>query len=121
MTLLLVPAALVLVSPMSADASWRDPWRGPRIAAQSDPLVGDYVNRANGGSCSVYRHGRSYVFVNENGSRARFAFTAPRQLEMVSGEWDGSIVVTVVRGRFGRPGLRFDSANSAPGYWTPAN
>ena len=118
LSLLLLPAALCLVGPGPANASWRADWAGPRAGYG---LAGDYVNRSNGGECSVYAQGRSYVFVNENGSRARFTFTAPGRLEMVSGNWDPSVVVTVVPGRFGRPRLRFDSANAAPGYWVPAD
>ncbi len=120
--MLLVPAALFLVSPTPASAQWQGPWRGQGWNAnQGDALVGDYVNRSNGGMCSVYRQGRGYVFVNENGSRARFVFTAPGRLEQVGGSWDPSVVVSVLRGRNGPPTLRFDSANAAPGFWVPAD
>lgn len=116
--LLLLPAMLLLVGPTPADASWKVPRWG---AYQGAGLEGDYVNRSNGGLCSVYRQGRSYAFVNENGSRASFVFTAPNRLEMVSGQWDPSVVVKVIRDRFTRPTLRFDSANAAPGFWVPAD
>jgi hypothetical protein len=121
-SMLLLPALLFLVNPAPANDFDGPPdrWSGWRDRRGDGP-VGEYTNRSNGGECSVYRSGRNYVFVNENGSRARFAFTAPRRLEMVSGSWDASVVVTVTRDRRGRTVLRFTSANSAPGYWVPAN
>jgi hypothetical protein len=112
LSILLLPAVLCLMSAAPAKAQWRGR-SGPDIA-------GDYINRSNDGECSVYQRGRSYVFVNENGSRARFVFTGPRRLKMVAGEWNPSTVVTVLRGRRG-PILRFQEANSRPGYWDPAD
>jgi hypothetical protein len=111
--LLLLPAALCLINPAPAHAFFRSD-RGGRPMN----IAGDYINQSNGGACSVYPQGRSFVFVNENGSRARFVFAGPRRLEMVSGQWDPSVVVTVLPRR-GGPVLRFDSPNSAPGYWVP--
>jgi hypothetical protein len=87
---------------------------------RGDDISGEYVNRSNGEYCSVEARGRGFVFVNENGSRARFAYAGPRRLEMVSGDWDPDVVVTVQRDRRDRPVLRFDSGNAAPGYWEPA-
>jgi hypothetical protein len=119
LSLLLLPAALLLVSPAQAFASWhswRDPgWRGQRY----DDLSGRYVSRESGKECEIYRRGRSYVFVNENGSRARFVFTGPRRLEQVSGEWDPSVTATVLRGRSGLT-IRFDSPNAPSGFWDAA-
>lgn len=121
-SMLLLPAVLFLLTPAPANGFWNPPGRAPGWRdRRDDGLTGTYTNRSNGGECSVSRQGRNYVFVNENGSRARFAFTAARRLEMVSGVWDPSIVVTMTRGRNGRTILRFDSADSAPGYWEPAN
>jgi hypothetical protein len=114
-SLLLLPAALCLINPDPAHAFWRADRDGRPMN-----IAGDYVNRSNGGRCSVYPQGRGFVFVNENGSKARFVFTGPRRLEMVSGQWDPSVVVTVVPRR-GGPVLRFDSPNAATGYWVPAD
>jgi hypothetical protein len=114
-SLLLLPAALCLLNPAPAHAFRKTDW-----GSRSMNIAGDYVNRSNGGQCSVYPLGRCFVFVNENSSRARFVFTGPRRLEMVSGQWDPSVVVTVLPRR-GGPVLRFDSPNSATGYWVPAD
>lgn len=108
-------AAFLLVggnpAPVAAQAGWRQ---------RADDVSGEYVNRSNGKECAVEARGRGFVFINENGSRARFVYAGPRRLEMVSGDWDPDVVVTVMRDRRGRPVLRFDSGNAAPGYWEPA-
>ncbi|MBI1917944.1 MAG: hypothetical protein HYS12_24890 [Planctomycetes bacterium] len=80
-------------------------------------LSGTYVNTSNGGTCEVYREGRDYVFVNENGTPARFRFVGPGRLRMVAGDWNPTIVATVGVGRDGRPFLRFQEAGNPPGYW----
>jgi hypothetical protein len=121
-SMLLLPAVLFLVNPTPANGFWRPPgnglgWRDRR----DDGLTGTYTNRSNGKECSVYRQGRNYVFINENGSRARFVFAGRRRLEMVSGSWDPDITVTVSRDRDGRTVLRFDSPNSRSGYWVAAD
>jgi hypothetical protein len=114
LSLFLVPAALLLVPAPPAQAYWQPPaWRQGRRA----DLAGRYVNTSNGRECSVARTRRGYLFTNENGSPAWFVYTAPRRLEQVSGEWDPAVVCIVLRGRFGRPLLRFDSPNSPSGYW----
>jgi len=81
-------------------------WAAPPFPARDD-LSGNYVNTSNGGACEVYRQGRDYVFVNENGTPARFRFVGPNQLRIVSGDWNPNTVATVGQGRDGRPFLRF--------------
>jgi hypothetical protein len=121
LSLLLLPAVLLLVSPAPATASW-DSWRDRgRRGQRYDDLSGSYVARGNGGECEIYRRGRSYVFVNENGSRARFVFDGPRRLKQVSGDWDPSVTAKVLRGRGGRTTIRFDSPNAPSGYWDAAD
>ena len=44
-------------------------------------MSGTYVNTSNNGTCEVYREGRDYVFVNENGTPARFRFVGRGQLQ----------------------------------------
>ena len=114
---ILTPLALLaalLAAPFFTPVAQAQPrWASDR----GEDISGLYVNRSNGGECSVEARGRGFVFVNENGSPARFEYVSPRRLEMVSGEWDPNVVVTVQRDRRGRPVLRFDSGNAAPGYW----
>jgi len=75
------------------------------------------VNTSNGQPCQVDRRGRDYVFTNENGSLARFAFTGPGRLRMVEGDWNPDTVVTVTQDRYGRPVLRFQEPGNPPGTW----
>src|SRR4051812_42753868 len=104
--------AMWLAAPAPVSAQYYSPrYRPGWSASRLDRIAGDYVNQSNGKGCSVYRKGRDYVFVNENGSRARFAFTRPGRLEMVAGEWDPDVIVSVGQDRRGRTILRFDSAN----------
>jgi hypothetical protein len=91
-----------------------------RPAPVADPLPGRYVSTTVAGACSVERVRGGYLFVNNVGSAARFAYTAPGRLEMVAGDWDPTVVVTVSRDARGRTVLRFDSQNAAPGYWVSA-
>jgi hypothetical protein len=84
-------------------------------AAQGPSLVGTYVNVSSGGIAYVYRSGRGYQFVDENGLPAWFLNTTTSRLDMVAGEWIPT-VVTVVRAGFGRTLLRFDAAG-VTGYW----
>jgi hypothetical protein len=82
-----------------------------------DDLSGQYVNQSNGGPCSISRDGRSYVFVNENGTPAQFDFVSRNRLRMISGDWDPRTVATVQgRDRWGRMVIRFDSTGQ-PGFW----
>jgi hypothetical protein len=120
LSLLLLPAMLLLASPTPAHASWR-PAGGWRPSAAIRGLEGPYINRSNGGQCYVQRRGRGYDFVNENGTPAYFVFAGPRRLEMVSGDWDPDIVVTVSHDRAGRTVLRFSSPNAPTGFWVSAN
>jgi len=80
-------------------------------------LSGTYVNTSNNGTCEVYREGRNYVFVNENGTPARFRFVGPDQLRIVSGDWNPNTVATVGVGRDGRPFIRFKEPGNRPGFW----
>jgi hypothetical protein len=119
--LLLLPA-LLLTGTAPATAQWPQPrpapvWR----AAPASRLDGAYLHQ-NGGPCSVERRRDGYLFINEQGSWARFVFTGPNRLEQVGvTEWDPSTVCTVSRDRFGRTVLRFDSSDGPPGYWRSAD
>jgi hypothetical protein len=113
---LLLPAVLFLNSPAPAQAQYLPRGAKPGWRARVPDLAGDYVTQG-GDPCSVERRGRAYVFINENGSWARFVFTGPNRLEQVAGQWDRSVVCTVKRDRSGRTVLRFSSPNAPPGYW----
>ena len=111
--------ALLFASPSPARAQLGPPpprpgWRGGDRIPE-----GTYVNTSNNGRCEVSREGRDYVFVNENGTPARFTFVGPGQLRMVDGDWNPNTVATVVRGRDGRPVLRFKEPGNPPGFWVP--
>ena len=80
-------------------------------------LSGTYINTSNNGTCEVFRRGRDYVFVNENGTPARFRFVGPNQLRIVSGDWNPNTVATVGVGRDGRPFIRFKEPGNRPGFW----
>jgi hypothetical protein len=112
-----LPALMFLGTAGPAAAQWLPPpplspgfWRGP-------DLSGTYVNTSNGGGAQVYRRGRGYVFVNENGTPAQFEFVGPGRLRMVSGDWDPNVTVFVERDRYGRLVLRFQGPRDPPGYW----
>jgi hypothetical protein len=115
---LLVPAALFLLSPASAEAQggrpMPDPWAG-------EELTGAYTNTSNGGECEVYRSRQGYTFVNERGSRAQFVSVGRGRLEWAGGGWDPNIVATVSQDRRGRTTIRFDSPRGRPGYWVSAD
>jgi hypothetical protein len=111
----LMPTLLFLAGP-SADAHPPLPVPAMRQAIVDD-LPGTYSNESNGGSCSVERRGRGYVFTNENGSWAFFVPAGPNYLVQRSGQWDPSVTATVIRDRIGRVSIRFDSPNSPPGLW----
>jgi len=51
------------------------------------------------------------------GVRALYAYTAPNQLRMISGEWDPNVVVTVGIHSTGRIVLQFDAPYTPTGYW----
>jgi len=82
-----------------------------------DDLAGTYYSPTARAYCRVSPGRHGYRFVNDKGSPAWFAYSAPGQLRMVRGEWDPSIVVTVTRDATGRMVLRFDSPTAATGYW----
>jgi hypothetical protein len=117
----LLPAVLLL-APAAATAQWPPPGPGPvGRPPMTDRLSGQYVNQG-GAPCYVERRRESYVFTNEQGSRARFVFTGRNRLEQTGRtEWDPAVVCTVTSDRFGRLVLRFDSPNAPPGYWTAAD
>jgi hypothetical protein len=52
-----------------------------------------------------------------NGTAARFTFTGPRRMEMVSGDWNPDTIVTVSQDREGRTVLRFKEPGNPPGFW----
>ena len=109
----LLPALMFLGTVPPASAQRPPPpgaWRGA-------DLSGRYINQSNGGECWVERRGRGYVFINENGSRARFQYTGPGRLAIVAGDWDPNVVATVLGDRRGRTVIRFDSPGAAPGSW----
>jgi hypothetical protein len=115
---LLVPAALLLLSPAPAEAQWDRPQ--PRPWAEED-LTGAYTNTSNGGECEIYRSRRGYTFVNERGSRAQFVSVGRGRLEWAGGGWDPNIMATVSQDRRGRTTIRFDSPRGRPGYWVSAD
>lgn len=87
---------------------------------QREGLSGVWLNQG-GAQCEVRREGDSYVFINENGSWARFAYATAIRLEQSEGQWDRNVTCTVTRDEQGRMVLRFDSPNAASGYWTPVD
>jgi hypothetical protein len=119
--LFLLPGVLLLV-PAAANAQWAPPGPGPVGRPQmTDSLSGQYVSQG-GAPCFVERRRDSYVFTNDEGSRARFVFTGRNRLEQTGRtEWDPSVVCTVTTDRFGRTVLRFTSPNAPTGYWTSAD
>jgi hypothetical protein len=60
------------------------------------------------------------VFVNENGTPARFAFVGPSTLELVSGDWNPDTFATLSRNRHGRPVIRFKEPGQPAGFWVSA-
>src|SRR5262249_40901525 len=100
----------------AGNAIAQPPWprRPPPVPVD---LSGTYVNTSNNGTCEVYRRGRDYTFVNENGTPARFRFVGPDRLRMVSGDWNPDTVATVGQDRDGRPFIRFKEPGNPPGYW----
>jgi len=119
-SLLLLPALLLLVSP-PAQAQWGRPPL-PRVGSwMGDDLAGTYFNPSARAYCRVTPRRGGYLFVNENGSPALFTYSAPGQLRMARGEWDPNIVVSVTRDAMGRMMLRFDSPSAPTGYWVRAD
>jgi hypothetical protein len=107
-------ALLFLGSAGVAAAQWPPPFRDRWVGAD---LSGRYVNTSNGGGAEVFRSGRDFIFVNENGTPARFAYVGPRRLQMVSGDWNPATVATVLQRADGRLLLRFNEPGQRPGYW----
>jgi hypothetical protein len=113
----LLPALLFLGSARPASAQWLPRPIPSQAVLPAESLSGAYVNTSNDGRCEVYPRGRDYVFVNENGTPARFAFVSPDRLAMVSGGWDPATVAMVSRDRDGRLMLRFKEPGQPAGYW----
>jgi hypothetical protein len=114
---LLLPA-LLLLSPAPTEAQWRQPGPAPGYRYRTrEGLSGRYQSQG-GAWCSVRREGDSYIFVNDQGSWARFTWAGRDRLEQVEGQWDPNVVCTVTRDYDGRTVLRFDSPNAPSGYWT---
>ena len=83
-----------------------------------DTLPGIYGNVSGGGTCEVQIDRRGYyLFTNENGSQAEFAYYAPGRLHMISGTWNPNIDVTVSQDRRGRTVIRFQEPSTPAGYW----
>lgn len=82
-----------------------------------DPLAGSYINRTLGGIGYVYRRPAGYLFVNENGVRAAFAFTGPGQLRMVDGDWNPYTAISANEDSYGRVILTFEEPGVAPVVW----
>ncbi len=112
----LLPIALFLSSPAPVSAQWERP--GPRYVAHPN-IAGRYAFGSSG-NCFVYPRREGYLFVNERGSRAIFAWSGPRRLSLVSteGGWDPNMIVTVSRDRYGRTVLAFDAPDTPTSYWT---
>jgi hypothetical protein len=109
----LLVALAMLLAPAEAAGQRRPPPRPPEVN-----LAGTYENVSSGGTAYIYKRGRGYLFVNEQGTEARFAYTGRGRLEMTSGDWDPT-VATVGQDRRGRTRIRFDSGGK-PGYWVQA-
>jgi hypothetical protein len=112
----LLPVTLFLAIPAPTSAQWEPP--APRRWGRTD-IAGRYVFE-NGGNCSVSRRRDGYLFINERGSRAIFAWSGPRQLQLVSteGGWDPNMVATVSLDRRGRTVIAFDAPGNPTSYWT---
>jgi hypothetical protein len=107
-------AAVLLAAAATAPAQFPPP---PRAWGRGDDICGTYVNTSNGGMCQVSRRGRDYVFVNENGTAAGFAYSGPGQLRLVWGDWNPDVVATLTRDRSGRPAIRFQEPGNPAGLW----
>jgi len=107
-------ALAMLLAPREASGQRRPPARAAEVN-----IAGTYENVSAGGTAYVYKRRGGYLFVNEQGSEARFEYTGRGKLEMTSGDWDPT-TVTVGKDRRGRVRLRFDSGDK-PGYWVRAD
>jgi hypothetical protein len=116
LTAAVLPVALFLLIPVPASGQGRVPPARSRHVVH-DRIAGTYQNVSGGGTCFVYNRIESYLFVNERGDQAEFAYVAPRRLRMISGDWDPNIVVTVSSDAQGRTVLRFDAPRTPTGYW----
>ena len=115
---LLFPALLLLSSPGHAEAQWDRPYSTPNYGQIArDALPGLYTNVSNSGTCEVRPHRRGYLFINENGSQALFAYYAPGKMRMIAGTWNPEILVSVSQDRQGRTVLRFEEPFTPAGYW----
>jgi hypothetical protein len=121
LSILLLPAVLLLTTPTPASAQFNPP--GSFRGARSGSLAGRYVSKSNGAACYVHRRRNmnGYTFINDHGSWAWFVFDGRRgpwaRFVQVAGQWDPAVVCTVTQDRLGRTVLRFTSPNAAPGYW----
>ncbi len=114
---LLMPLVL-LVSSSNAEARLNQRYPIPYIPPVArDALPGTYSNVSGGGTCEVHAHRRGYLFINENGSQALFAYYAPGKMRMIAGTWNPNIDVTVSQDRRGRTVIRFDEPFTPAGYW----
>jgi hypothetical protein len=113
---LLLPTALFLLAPSPATAQWGPPDRGRWV---DSGLAGRYVFDGNNGECSISRRGRDFLFVNERGARATFAFVGPGQLQLVGGDegWGRDMTATISRDRRGRRVIQFSTPDGSAGRW----
>jgi hypothetical protein len=116
LTAILVSAALFLLVPIPAKAQWRGPERARWVP---DDLTGRYVFDGNNGKTFIRRRGRDFLFVNERGARATFAFDGPRRLQLVAGDdgWAQDITATVSWDRRGRRIINFSTPEGSAGRW----
>lgn len=116
LTAFLLPALMFVVTPAATKAQFP-----PSRAAQAPDLSGTY-RHSGGGTCYIEARGRSYIFENEKGERARFVWASPRRLEIVStrGGWSPDVVATVGQDRFGRVVIRFTAPGADNGFWVSA-
>jgi len=118
---LVLPALLFLgtAGSLNAQVPFPPPYPGLGGWMEQD-LSGTYINTSNGRTCEVYRRGRDYEFVNENGTPARFVFAGPRTLGLVEGDWNPNTVATLSPDRYGRVVIRFKEPGQPAGYWVRA-
>jgi hypothetical protein len=115
---ILLPATLFLLGPVPAPVNGQ--WERPMPARRAYPDISGHYVTGSGANCYVYCQRRGFLFVNERGSRAIFAWSGPRQLRVVRivDGWDPNIVVTVTRDADGRRVLQFDAPDTPTGFWT---
>jgi hypothetical protein len=105
--------ALILLTATDANAQRR---RVPPPIRMDTSIAGDYENITSGGYAYVRARRGGFIFVNEHGAEAFFAWAAPGRLEMMHGEWNPTTAF-VQRDRHGRTLIEFHSGEGRPGHW----